>query len=69
MFKYLLLIVGILLLAGAAGYSDAHPEASLHEWFWTAIFGLALFALGVYKARSESEELGQGRVTDPAAVE
>lgn len=54
MFKYVLMIVGILLLAGAAGYSDTHPVASVHEWFWTALLGLALLIGGVVKANAES---------------
>jgi hypothetical protein len=56
MLKYILMLLGILVMAGAAGSSDLHPEQGAMHFFVVALVGLVMFAAGVALARCEDTD-------------
>lgn len=57
-FTYALLLVGMLILAGAAGSSDADPTQSMGKFLALSLLGLGLFSWGVARSRSDMNHTG-----------
>lgn len=55
-FTYTLLLVGILVLAGTAGESDANPLMPMWQLLTQGAVGLALFGWGVARANKEEAQ-------------
>ena len=45
-FSIILMFIGFYIIAGTAGYSDAHPEMELAQINLQLLLGISLFANG-----------------------
>lgn len=57
-FTLALMLAGIVILAGAAGSSDADPTQSTGEFLALSLLGLGLFSWGVARSRSDMNHTG-----------
>lgn len=57
-FTLALMLAGIVILAGAAGSSDADPTQSMGKFLALSLLGLSLFSWGVARSRSDMNHTG-----------